>query len=286
MPPGADGLHMLVSAGSRAEEGIERASTARALLVMAAGAVAAGSAHGNGRPRHRRHPALAHHASDRGAPGSRTKALKTSSLSSPGSGPTALPPGLKGGLARGAVVAAALQLVAVAAAAAAVAVAEKSKKRDDDDTNTNTKASAVPAARAQEERTYEVESVLGEDAAGGTTRFMIKWRGYPLAEATWETAADCGGCAALIAAYRGTRAANYAHKGEATDTITNPLFEAAGPPRRPLQRVPVCVNFVVGQRLIKKRRFAAVVRSATCTSSGARVRRRGRDQGARATARL
>ena len=52
--------------------------------------------------------------------------------------------------------------------------------------------------------------------------------------------------------------------------------------RGPLQRL--CVNFVVGGRLIKKRRFAAVVRSAT--SSGARVRRRGRDRGARATVRL
>ena len=46
----------------------------------------------------------------------------------------------------------------------------------------------------QEEEEYEVEKILAK--RGG--KYHVKWKGWPLADATWEPAAHLTGSAALI----------------------------------------------------------------------------------------
>ena len=49
-----------------------------------------------------------------------------------------------------------------------------------------------------EEEVYEVERVLDEQDG----KFKVKWRGYPLSDATWEPASSCDGCLQLVAQFR------------------------------------------------------------------------------------
>ena len=87
---------------------------------------------------------------------------------------------------------------------------------------------------------YEVEKVLAE--RGG--EFRVKWRGFPLSEATWEPAAHLEGSAALVAAFRANaRAATQKQRSlqpssPGSDDVaaaTPSAVSSAAPPSKPLK---------------------------------------------------
>ena len=45
-----------------------------------------------------------------------------------------------------------------------------------------------------EDREYEVEQVLAKRRMSGGTFYLVKWTGYPYAEATWEPEAHLANC--------------------------------------------------------------------------------------------
>ena len=53
-----------------------------------------------------------------------------------------------------------------------------------------------------DEEDYEVERILDEKPG----KFLVKWKGYPQAEATWEDVAACDGCMHLVADFRKAQA--------------------------------------------------------------------------------
>jgi len=48
------------------------------------------------------------------------------------------------------------------------------------------------------EETWEVESIIGRRVHDGETQYLVKWKGYEVAESTWEKADACKGCASLV----------------------------------------------------------------------------------------
>ena len=53
-----------------------------------------------------------------------------------------------------------------------------------------------------------MESVIGEKRVPGLgTQFLVKWKGYPKSEASWEPAAHCSGCPELVEQFRRSKAA-------------------------------------------------------------------------------
>lgn len=52
------------------------------------------------------------------------------------------------------------------------------------------------------EEKYEVEAITEHyTTPGGRYRFLIKWKGYPQSQNTWEPLSALAGCQALLAAY-------------------------------------------------------------------------------------
>jgi len=48
---------------------------------------------------------------------------------------------------------------------------------------------------------YEVESILASRGSGARAQYLVKWRGYPHWESTWEKASNLSGSRALVADY-------------------------------------------------------------------------------------
>ena len=48
---------------------------------------------------------------------------------------------------------------------------------------------------------YEVESILASRGSGARAHYLVKWRGYPHWESTWEKASNLSGSRALVADY-------------------------------------------------------------------------------------
>jgi hypothetical protein len=59
-------------------------------------------------------------------------------------------------------------------------------------------AAGGPAAS---EPTYEVEAVIGKRRRGSNTQYKLRWRGWPVEQATWTPAFDCDDCAEKVAEY-------------------------------------------------------------------------------------
>ena len=55
----------------------------------------------------------------------------------------------------------------------------------------------------EDEEEYEVERVLDERPG----KYLVKWKGFPIAEATWEDVTSCDGCLDLVAKFRRAQAA-------------------------------------------------------------------------------
>jgi chromobox protein 5 len=58
-----------------------------------------------------------------------------------------------------------------------------------------------PEDAEDEEEEYEVEKILDHRMVGRKRHFQVKWRGYPVSEATWEPEANLASCRAMIATY-------------------------------------------------------------------------------------
>ncbi|KAL8436569.1 hypothetical protein ACSSS7_001601 [Eimeria intestinalis] len=52
---------------------------------------------------------------------------------------------------------------------------------------------------------YEVESIVDQRGEGNTARYLVKWKGFPESDATWEPLANLDNCAALLRAFRAAR---------------------------------------------------------------------------------
>ncbi|KAL8453083.1 hypothetical protein Emag_002009 [Eimeria magna] len=52
---------------------------------------------------------------------------------------------------------------------------------------------------------YEVESILDQRGEGDTARYLVKWKGFPESDATWEPLTNLDNCAALLRAFRASR---------------------------------------------------------------------------------
>ena len=61
-------------------------------------------------------------------------------------------------------------------------------------------ASSIATGMSSDEEEYEVERILDERKGGA--EFKVKWLGFSVSEATWEPAALCAGCGALVAEFR------------------------------------------------------------------------------------
>jgi hypothetical protein len=64
--------------------------------------------------------------------------------------------------------------------------------------NSRPPAEAVLESGAEE---YEVESILASRGSGARAHYLVKWRGYPQWESTWEKAANLSGARALVDDY-------------------------------------------------------------------------------------
>ena len=56
----------------------------------------------------------------------------------------------------------------------------------------------------EDEAEDEVELILGEKGEVGSIwhMFKVKWKGYPVEEATWEPSSCCEGCQELVDEYQ------------------------------------------------------------------------------------
>jgi hypothetical protein len=62
----------------------------------------------------------------------------------------------------------------------------------------NLHKSKVGGSVRKASRQYEVEAILAERQTRGETEFQVKWRGYPVAESTWEPEKHLAGSRALV----------------------------------------------------------------------------------------
>ncbi|KAL8443247.1 hypothetical protein Emed_006922 [Eimeria media] len=61
------------------------------------------------------------------------------------------------------------------------------------------------AADDDEDPEFEVEHLLDSRGSGATEEFLVKWKGYPVEQATWEPLSNLGGCRDLVRAFRASR---------------------------------------------------------------------------------
>ena len=52
---------------------------------------------------------------------------------------------------------------------------------------------------------YEVEFILDERGSQENKEYLVKWKGFPEAAATWEPEANLDNCAAMLRAFRAGR---------------------------------------------------------------------------------
>ena len=53
-----------------------------------------------------------------------------------------------------------------------------------------------------EDNEYEVEAVIGERQHRGRKQYLVRWLGYDVSEATWESEANLGNAKDAIAEYQ------------------------------------------------------------------------------------
>ncbi|KAL8442273.1 hypothetical protein Emed_007349 [Eimeria media] len=63
---------------------------------------------------------------------------------------------------------------------------------------------------------YEVESILDQRGEGDTARYLVKWKGFPDSDATWEPLANLDNCPALLRAFRASRNAELRRQAQRT----------------------------------------------------------------------
>ena len=59
-----------------------------------------------------------------------------------------------------------------------------------------------PMQNDAEGAVFEVEHILGQRGHGPEARYLVKWKGFPLEEATWEPSSNLEGSRALLRAFR------------------------------------------------------------------------------------
>lgn len=52
---------------------------------------------------------------------------------------------------------------------------------------------------------YEVENILDQEGEGQNARYLVKWKGFPDSDATWEPLSNLTNCGALLRAFRASR---------------------------------------------------------------------------------
>ena len=52
------------------------------------------------------------------------------------------------------------------------------------------------------EEEYEVEDILAQRKRYGAMQYMVKWRGWPLEDCTWEAEDVLSGCPLILKAWR------------------------------------------------------------------------------------
>ena len=130
---------------------------------------------------------------------------------------------------------------------------------------------ASDSAGEEEEEEWEVEKVIGKRIRHKRVQYLLKWKGYPVEESTWEYADDCF-CKDLIEDFlqREERKSKHAHTSHTTVRIN-----FVQPPRRPLARErPISLSITkIGQA---DGRLAYVMKlddGRTMTMDSARARR-------------
>ena len=83
---------------------------------------------------------------------------------------------------------------------------------------------------------YEVEAILAERGRGRRRRFLVKWRGWPQGDATWESAAALAGAQQVLGAWLGatsggtSQSSAPAHPLPAAASVVDAAAAAAAPP--------------------------------------------------------
>jgi hypothetical protein len=63
----------------------------------------------------------------------------------------------------------------------------------------------LPIVTEEESEIYEVEKVMGERIKRGKTEFLVKWKGYPDEEMTWEESGNMDGAKDAVMDWRATK---------------------------------------------------------------------------------
>lgn len=87
--------------------------------------------------------------------------------------------------------------------------------------------------------TYEVEHILDQRGEGPTLQYLVKWKGFPASDATWEPASHLDNCPALLRAFRKTRNRVARRRAPPIPVVDNP--------NPPTQDIPTQSNSL-GQR--------------------------------------
>ena len=53
----------------------------------------------------------------------------------------------------------------------------------------------------QEEEIFEVEEILGHSFLEGDFKFLVKWKGYPISECTWEPHSNLDNAQSILKRY-------------------------------------------------------------------------------------
>ena len=48
---------------------------------------------------------------------------------------------------------------------------------------------------------YEVEAVIGKSGEGAATKYLIKWKGYPMYESSWKLASELSSAQDAVSAF-------------------------------------------------------------------------------------
>ena len=59
-----------------------------------------------------------------------------------------------------------------------------------------------PVITPEGEEEYEVEEILDQKKQKGKMKYLVKWKGYPLYDSTWETVDNLDNAPKLLQAYK------------------------------------------------------------------------------------
>ncbi|KAL8440637.1 hypothetical protein Emag_007864 [Eimeria magna] len=89
-------------------------------------------------------------------------------------------------------------------AAANILRAQAQQKHYADAHRQDVSFSVVPAAE-EEDPVFEVDHLLDSRGSGVNEEFLVKWKGFPAEQATWEPLSNLGGCKDLLRAFRASQ---------------------------------------------------------------------------------